>query len=205
MRLLSKITITVVVCMVFAGLASAQTITQQRTLVWKAPAKMVISDDLTTEYLIFDGSVGSPEFGKVPMFAEDVEFTGGNNDFNISISNVITSSLTPAELKALGTMPNLQPKVTVEKGVAYTNGKPKGVFRFPAIIKKQGTNSYEKVTSFTYTASAFITGKPKSTQSFATSSVLSSGRWYKFGIVNDGIYKIDRAFLTSLGLTATRA
>jgi hypothetical protein len=200
MKLFSKITFTVTVAIVFAGLASAQTTTQQRTIKWNAPAKLAISDDLTTEYLIFDGSVGSPEYGKVPLFAEDVPFTGGNNDFNITVSNVITEPLTPAELAALGKMPNLQPKVTVEKGVAYSNGVAKGVFRFPAVIKNTSLNRYEKVTSFSYTTSAFTSSKPKSTSSFATTSALSSGRWYKFAVLSDGVYKIDRAFLTSLGM-----
>ncbi|UPT66522.1 MAG: hypothetical protein M0D57_19015 [Sphingobacteriales bacterium JAD_PAG50586_3] len=200
MKLLSKITITITVALLFGSLASAQTTTQQRTLKWSAPAKLAISDDLSSEYLIFEGSVGSPEYGKVPLFAEDVPFSGGSNDFNVTVSNIITEPLSSAELTALGKMPELQPKVTVEKGVAYTNGVAKGVFRFPAIIKNPTLNRYEKVTSFTYTSSAFTTSKAKSTSSFATSSVLNTGKWYKFAIVNDGIYKIDRAFLTSLGM-----
>lgn len=204
MKLFAKITITVAVCFAFAGIASAQSTTQQRTLKWKAPAKMVIGEGLTTEYLIFEGSVGTPEYGKVPVYAEDITFTSGNNDFNITLSNVITEPLTPAELAALGTnLPNLPAKVVAEKGVTYTNGKPGGVFRFSAIIKNPTLNRYEKVTSFSYTTSAFTSAKPKSNNSFAINSVLNTGRWYKFAISADGVYKIDRAFLSSLGLNTT--
>ncbi|MDF2449293.1 MAG: hypothetical protein K0R26_1797 [Bacteroidota bacterium] len=34
----------------------------------------------------------------------------------------------------------------------------------------------------------------------ATSSVLSSGKWYKIGVTRDGVYKITRSFLSGLGL-----
>lgn len=36
-----------------------------------------------------------------------------------------------------------------------------------------------------------------------TSSVLSSGRWYKFAIDTTGVYKIDASFLNSLGIETT--
>jgi hypothetical protein len=35
---------------------------------------------------------------------------------------------------------------------------------------------------------------------FKNASVLASGRWYKIGTTNNGIYKIDKAFLTSCGI-----
>lgn len=39
--------------------------------------------------------------------------------------------------------------------------------------------------------------KPKS---YVTSSVLSSGDWYKISITNNGVYKLDRTFLASIGV-----
>lgn len=40
----------------------------------------------------------------------------------------------------------------------------------------------------------------RSSASFKTNSVLSSGTWYKFGVTQEDIYKIDAAFLQSLGM-----
>ncbi|MDO6392491.1 type IX secretion system sortase PorU [Pontibacter sp. BT731] len=46
-----------------------------------------------------------------------------------------------------------------------------------------------------------ITQSTEGTQSeFATSSVLSTGNWYKIGVTASGIHRIDRAFLQSLGI-----
>ncbi len=39
-----------------------------------------------------------------------------------------------------------------------------------------------------------------SAATFKTNSVLASGNWYKIGLTKSGIYKLDRAFFTSMGL-----
>jgi hypothetical protein len=39
-----------------------------------------------------------------------------------------------------------------------------------------------------------------SAQNYADESVLNTGNWYKLGIVETGVYKLDQAFLNSLGL-----
>jgi len=38
---------------------------------------------------------------------------------------------------------------------------------------------------------------------YSTSSVLSSGSWYKLGVKQRGVYKIDIPFLASLGVNTT--
>ncbi|RMG23553.1 MAG: hypothetical protein D6730_14315, partial [Bacteroidetes bacterium] len=35
---------------------------------------------------------------------------------------------------------------------------------------------------------------------YASESVLSTGNWYKIGLTETGIYKIDQAFLSQLGI-----
>lgn len=37
----------------------------------------------------------------------------------------------------------------------------------------------------------------------ANSSVLSTGNWYKIGLTKEGVYKIDKAFLTALGINTS--
>ncbi len=39
---------------------------------------------------------------------------------------------------------------------------------------------------------------------YASESVLATGEWYKIGIVNSGVYKIDRAFLSQMGVDITQ-
>lgn len=58
----------------------------------------------------------------------------------------------------------------------------------------------KRVSKVVFTLSK--TPKQSSSQAlkFVTNSVLSSGQWYKIAIPNSGVYKIDHAFLTSIGV-----
>lgn len=44
---------------------------------------------------------------------------------------------------------------------------------------------------------------PPKSKSFAASSVLSTGSWYRIEIPSSGVYKIDKAFLENLGISTT--
>ena len=39
---------------------------------------------------------------------------------------------------------------------------------------------------------------------YASNSVLSSGKWYKIGILKEGVYKIDVSFLSQLGFNTNQ-
>ncbi|MFZ4783883.1 MAG: type IX secretion system sortase PorU [Flavobacteriales bacterium] len=62
----------------------------------------------------------------------------------------------------------------------------------------------ERLTSFTLEVDVRDSTKPSNrTLSFAEHSQLSTGTWYKMAIARDGVYKIDRNLLTSLGIDAS--
>ncbi|MGZ3923952.1 MAG: hypothetical protein ACXVBJ_09290, partial [Flavisolibacter sp.] len=40
-------------------------------------------------------------------------------------------------------------------------------------------------------------------RSYKANSVLASGNWFKISVTEDGVYKLDVAFLNSLGITGS--
>ena len=73
------------------------------------------------------------------------------------------------------------------------------VYSFVPMIKQNG--QVRKIETF----SLKVSYRPKNTptrksRSFAASSVLSSGDWYKIGVVADGLYRISDSFLEDLGV-----
>lgn len=65
-------------------------------------------------------------------------------------------------------------------------------------VWKEGTRYYKLIS-----AKMRVSGNSKSRNrslSWAEHSVLADGTWYKFALAKDGVYKIDRTFLTSLGV-----
>lgn len=202
MKFISRITFSVVTLILVVTTANAQTKGNERMLKWQAPTKMTISDDFVSQYLIFEGSSSSPEYGKVPLYGEAVNLPSGANDFNITITGIKTQPLSGDEQAALAPMPTLPSAITPNKKIIYQNGKPIGSFSFPAVIKTT-TGSYEKVISFSYNYTTFNTPQPKNNNSFIASSVLSSGRWYKIAVTGNGVYKIDQALLNQLGMNVS--
>jgi hypothetical protein len=87
------------------------------------------------------------------------------------------------------------------------NGVQKGntisFFDVLTFRKNETTGAWEQLVSFTYEIlqdeNSFARNQAI-TNPFPSTSVLSSGDWYKIGIVNEGIYKLDAKFLTNLGI-----
>lgn len=68
-------------------------------------------------------------------------------------------------------------------------------------VRKNSNGSFEKLIAFD--GNLTVKNTPKlQTKSYAANSVLSqgSGKWFKIGITQDGMYKIDRNFLSNLGI-----
>ena len=69
-------------------------------------------------------------------------------------------------------------------------------------IRRKADESYEKLISFTVKINSKNNSQSTAatTKSYATTSVLAEGSFYKFIIPQNGIFKIDQNFLESLGI-----
>jgi hypothetical protein len=76
------------------------------------------------------------------------------------------------------------------------------VSMFPYLLK---AGVYHRVTKFTIHQTPLLDNPLVATKSFKNASVLKdgSGYWYKINVPKDGIYKIDKAFLESCGISTT--
>jgi hypothetical protein len=90
---------------------------------------------------------------------------------------------------------------TVESSVTSSNGKKRGVLNLSAVQWDDVTQSWQKITRIKIEVTASSTTQLRK-KSFTTSSVLStgSGEWYKIGVVEDGLYKVDYTFLQDIGV-----
>lgn len=161
-----------------------------------------------------NNSSGVPDFGgkessddknfdplKLQLSKETVQYTTQwvDGDFadenSLTVTNVRFGVVSSEELKKI-TPQSLPKKLeyhigsTMGRDVLYT------VFNISPIINNNG--SYQKVLSFdlNYRYGGICIGEPPA----ITNSVLASGSWFKFRVENTGIYKLDKAFLNSLGM-----
>lgn len=88
--------------------------------------------------------------------------------------------------------------------VAIKNGGDKSYLVVSIMPLRKRNGRIERLTSFTLSADIVRqTSTRNGSRTFAEQSVLSEGTWYKIAIARDGIYRIDRNFLTQLGINTT--
>ncbi len=127
----------------------------------------------------------------------------------IKLENIITRELTNKELEEIQDFKNL---ITSDFEISYTLAKSrqkKIVYaRIIPIRLNAFSNKYEFLEKYTFVwdknaANAFVSKtnlKPNKKISVTSSSVLSSGKWYKIGVTQSGVYKITKDVLKALGM-----
>lgn len=113
-------------------------------------------------------------------------------NFNPIVEVVLESDLTPRQKKLAsnGFQPKLIARSTGNGTVLNLSGNG---------IRKTENGTFERLVGAAYEFEL----SAKATQrmmEWADNSVLAEGEWYKIGIDRDGVYRIDRAFLQSLGI-----
>lgn len=152
------------------------------------------------------GAVYDPEMNNLPIWVKT---------FSTSINEDAIASVKPTNVRKL----NYQETQIVKRyfsdyiekdfKVKYLNGfsgKDKLWSAYIIPFRKNESGEIEFLQKFEIEWQKFASNKtiPASTQSFTNQSVLANGNWYKIGIKNSGIYKIDKNFLQSMGIDVSQ-
>lgn len=177
--------------------------TNARTLAWKGVMTKEFFVGYPEKFLNFEGATYQPNTNQlgIPYYFEKVSLPAGNNNFTVSLSNVVTQPLSPEEAAVIPQNIELPSTLTPEPFVALSRQKYVASFSMPALIKTT-SGRIEKLVSFTvnFDYSNTTTNAKTAKSAFVTNSVLANGNWYKMAIVNEGVYKITGTYLNQLGM-----
>jgi flagellar hook assembly protein FlgD len=145
---------------------------------------------------------GFDSYSKQVFFSDKKSIAALIDESSLTISDLVYSSISISELGAINkkNIPSeFKPTIqnSIARDVIFSN------LLFNPIFKSE--NGYAKVVSFTYSYKS-DTGKLSNLASknanplVVSSSVLASGKWYKFYIEKSGIYKLSKNFIQSLGV-----
>lgn len=174
---------------------------------WLGLKEFRLQENNPSRFPYFENATYSFENGILPSYKKQVQLSGAYNHIkNITITNAIYEDVPQQELftiqnnKSIIDYPVVTGKIGSSVGVYYCN-----INLLP--YKKNNTSgTYERLVYFeisielsTLSASSkqFHT---QSTHTFANTSVLASGNWYKIGVTQPGIFKIDYSFLENMGI-----
>jgi len=174
--------------------------TTTKAIVWRAPDQIYNESGVQITVLDFVGASYSSENSYLPTLKININ---NAESVNFSVINPVFAPLTEQELNLINSI-----KVPSNYGIKVSFGMerkvPVSIVSLIPIAINPSSGGYEKLVSFQYTYQVVSLRQAAVTNAVnygtTTTSVLSSGNWYKLSIPSTGIYKIDYAFLQSMGI-----
>jgi hypothetical protein len=146
--------------------------------------------------------------GNLPYYLDNL-IIKNNNIPSFKIENSVVRELNQKELEQIT---DFKKYISSEFEIVNYTGQSRHeslvYAKITSVRLNASTNRYEFLESYNPTWDLQNSNTTLSNSTFkqikkitaANSSVLASGAWYKIGVTKDGVYKIDKTFLTNLGL-----
>ncbi len=187
-----------------ANYAQVQRPGTYKKLTWQAPQEVAVESGVFRKMTGFAEAAYLPERNYLPT----VYLTETGIVERVEISEAEYRPLSPAEQNSIpvSSLKNF-PEVIITHDVSRHRQVSK--INIVPLRLNSSTGAVEKLVSFKYN---FIKGSgpattggpgqiaPTNHRNYASSSVLAQGDWFKIGVTKSGVYKINVAFLASLGL-----
>lgn len=184
--------------------------TINRSLQWNDTSYAYYADDnIMHEALYFTGAAFDFKNNELPVWGEIIQVnTKGRAEIEILepvYELIARQDLVKTGKKFASRNDMLKPEPLASfssaRGVQYMN------VSFIPIRKNPTTGKYEKLVRFSLKINIIpeaVSGfRSDDTHNYAANSVLANGSWYKIGVKTTGVYKIDKAFLQSLGINTS--
>jgi hypothetical protein len=169
---------------------------------WEVPQRIAVGENDHLELLHFPGAVYADSFPAIPLFSHSLPDELPFYRHVFSVRNAVYAPLTSEELSVLKASGFGPTKIHLQQSTQETRKQRHSALSFYPFRSNPLSGQYEKLLSFTLDSELVFEGsdKQKSGTVFATSSVLSSGDWYKLCTDNTGVYRLTYSDLQSLGL-----
>lgn len=146
----------------------------------------------------------------LPYFSEKIIINTTIPKFELQ--NIITRELSEKEIQIIE---NYKKYVSAEFSISYKFGiarNEKIMFANIVPIRLNSSNKYEYLESYNVNWDIETNEKPENNSSLnkktkatsSTVSVLASGNWYKIGLTKNGVYKLNKTFLSNLGIDVSK-
>ncbi len=162
---------------------------------WKPVYENRIPGELTFRSLNFDGATFNEDL--IPVFVETLPLPAGAKDLHVELLNIQTEPLSDQELVYHPEKITSNFKVSSQ---IVSRRKSSSVSISIVPIRRNGAG-FEKLVSFNLSTTPVSGTLARSTPRLHTrTSVLSSGTWYKMGVVQNGVHKISYQQLKDMGM-----
>ncbi len=188
-----------IIFVLFSSLVFAQQIVNIE-LDWQEITSVKTLNDLSVNYIYFEGSSMDFEYASLPVFTYETKLPNEVYTYELEIINAVCDTLSIADSELISDADLVS-------------------YEFEHWIKKNGTDAILSILPLKWDNStsqiillkkfdillSLVPEQEKqslaiSQPSYSDNSVLAQGQWFKLGIVNTGIHKIDWDFIVSMGM-----
>ena len=163
---------------------------------WKKSEKIIFYSDYQINIPLIDKAFVDYE-RKLPIYFSKWETQHHQNIETFQLTNVVYESLPPSQLFDIP-FENIPSELEVDFKIVSTRNLSEAYFQMIPLVKDG--NQVKKIISFELEYKLKSNSNSLTEKRSASNSVLSSGNWYKIAVDTTGIYKIDRSFLSNLGI-----
>lgn len=166
---------------------------------WGEPLTEIKYDGSRRIYLMFDGAVFLDDTN-LPYVVRNIKVSAGV-DLDARLVDTKFAPLTDEEILGVAGR-EIGNSILVETDTYMERKQSFSRVTFIPIRKNASTGRYEKLVSYELRTTERFSSRNKSAaaSSFASSSVLASGTWYKVAVSQDGLHKITYDDLEAMGM-----
>ena len=170
-------------------------------IIWEKPVTVKYTDSRINHFISFKGAQFNSEDGILPRYSQKIKLANGQT-FTASIINPTYVGLPDEEIALIKDDKKIGNQISVKTTVSTSRKQDYGILSFIPIRKNSLTGRFEKLVSFDLdiNTSAGEKSNTRNPHTFASHSILQSGKWYKIAVNSDGIYKLSYQFLQSVGI-----
>ena len=134
----------------------------------------------------------------IPSWHLNKEVPLGSNSVSFDLSNLITENVSESDLTE-SQKRNSKADFDVKMHISSV-GRQSFLIASGAGLRKNENGNYERLLSVNLDVALLNIAQANRTVTWSEHSVLAEGEWYKIAIAEDGIYRLSRSFLQSLGV-----
>lgn len=161
------------------------------------------SDTDSAMVLSFEEANYFAENGELPVFFERIPIDLSKINYGIELKNEIYETIENPAIDKISGTEKIKENISIQVSITYERRNPFITIHFVPIRKNALLNNYEKLISFDMElvpSEQSVVYSGQSSLNYTTSSVLSSGNWYKLSLESSGIYIITYNNLNEMGI-----
>jgi len=163
---------------------------------WRSDTQTFSIEGNNVEIPTFTRAKHDPEFNFLPRAVKLIDLPRGRTVTDVSVEDIRFAGELSSK-QVLGVDLNSD-ELKLRWAVREERGNRKLVVEYLPITMVSGQPTKVSLAKINYSTTTDY-GRPKS-NSFTDNSVLAMGEWYKIGVTEDGIYRLDRDDLASVGI-----